>query len=238
MRPLANSLALQRRFVADASHELRTPLTLLSTRAQLLRRKLETAGADFSKEAVSTEVSAIVQDSRMLTGILDDLLISADPRASVAYTVVDLVEVSRNAVALATPQAAQRSIRLAQPGTGLPVLVQGSPVALLRIFTALIANALDHARGDVSVAVGIKGADACIAVTDDGPGFMPGTESRVFERFSSFRPEPGGTGSPRHYGLGLALVAEIVALHKGKITVESAPNGGALIRILVPLARK
>ncbi len=238
MRPLADSLSLQRRFVADASHELRTPLTLLSTRAQLLRRKLVIPGADFSREAVSTEVSAIVEDSRLLTGILDDLLISADPRSAVAHTVVDLAEVSRNAVALAMPQAVQRSIQLVQPGIGVPVLVQGSPVALLRVFTALIANALDHARSEVSVAVRSKGTDGCIEVSDDGPGFMPGTESRVLERFSSSRPESVSAGPPRHYGLGLALVAEIVALHNGKITLATAPNGGALIRILVPLARK
>ncbi len=236
MRPLVESLALQRRFVADASHELRTPLTLLSTRSQLLRRKLVVPGADFSREAVSTEVSAIVEDARLLTGILDDLLISVDPRSAVAHTAVDLAGVSRNAVALAMPQALQRSIRLNQPGTAVPVLVQGSPVALLRVFTALIANALDHARSEIGVAVSIKGADACIEVTDDGPGFMPGTESRVFERFSSLRPASEDEGPPRHYGLGLALVAEIVALHNGKITVGAAPSGGAAIRILVPLA--
>lgn len=238
MRPLADSLALQRRFVADASHELRTPLTLLSTRSQLLRRKLEVPGTDYSREAASTEVSAIVEDSRLLTGILDDLLISVDPRTAVAHTVVDLAGVSRNAVSLAMPQAAQQSIRLNLLGAGVPVLVQGSPVALLRVFTALIANALDHARSEVNVAVSIKGADACIEVSDDGPGFMPGTESRVFERFSSRRQASGSVGPPRHYGLGLALVAEIVALHNGKITVGSAPSGGAAVRILVPLASK
>ncbi|MDJ0314177.1 HAMP domain-containing sensor histidine kinase [Arthrobacter sp. H35-D1] len=238
MRPLAESLALQRRFVADASHELRTPLTLLSTRSQLLRRKLEVPGTDFSREAVSTEVSAIVEDSRLLTGILDDLLISVDPRSAVAHTAVDLAEVSRNAVALAMPQAVQRSIQLAQPAMAVPILVQGSPVALLRVFTALIANAMDHAQSEVSVAVSSKGTDVCIEVSDDGPGFMPGTESRVFERFSSLRPASVGAGPPRHYGLGLALVAEIVALHNGKITVGSAPSGGAAIRIILPLAAK
>lgn len=237
MRPLSDSLALQRRFVADASHELRTPLTLLSTRSQLLRRKLEAPDKEISKEAVSAEVGRIVEDSRLLTGILDDLLISADPRASVDHTVVDLTGVARNAVALATPQAAEQSLRLQQRGEPGPVMVQGSPVALLRVFTALIANALDHARNEVGVCVSVRGGDACIAVSDDGPGFAPGTQARVFERFSSSRPLIATAGTPRHYGLGLALVAEIVALHGGKIMVETAPGGGAVIKILVPLAK-
>jgi len=238
MRPLSDSLALQRRFVADASHELRTPLTLLSTRSQLLRRKLEAPGTELSQQAVSAEVGRIVEDSRLLTGILDDLLISADPRASVDHTLVDLVGVARNAVALATPQAAEQSLRLQQSGGAGPVMVQGSPMALLRVFTALISNALDHARNEVGVAVSVRGGDACIAVSDDGPGFAPGTQARVFERFSSSRPATASVGTPRHYGLGLALVAEIVALHDGKIMVESAPGGGAVIKILMPLARK
>lgn len=237
MRPLADSLALQRRFVADASHELRTPLTLLSTRSQLLRRKLEAPGATYSLEMVSAEVGAIIEDSRLLTGILDDLLISADPRAAVDHTLVDLTGVARDAIALATPQATQQSIRLEKTGEAGPVMVQGSPVALLRLFTALISNALDHAGSLVSVAVNVRGGDACIEVSDDGPGFAPSMQARVFERFSSSRPTAEGAGAPRHYGLGLALVAEIVALHNGKIMVESASHGGAIVKILVPLVR-
>lgn len=237
MRPLAESLALQRRFVADASHELRTPLTLLSTRAQLLRRKLDAAAAKTPRQSISAEVGRIVEDSRLLTGILDDLLIAADPRSAADHTEVDLRNVARDAVALALPDALQRSIQLEHHGPAGPVMVQGSPVALLRVFTALISNALDHARGHVSVTVSATGKDASIVVSDDGPGFPPGTESRVFERFSSSRQPPGGTGAPRHYGLGLALVAEIVGLHQGKVTVENAPDGGAAVRVLMPLAQ-
>ncbi|MGA7206197.1 MAG: HAMP domain-containing sensor histidine kinase [Specibacter sp.] len=237
MRPLAESLALQRRFVADASHELRTPLTLLSTRAQLLRRKL--AGPGLPPEGVSTEVARIVEDSRMLTGILDDLLISADPRGAVDHTAVELLGVANSAVALAAPQALQKSIRLESVGGDGPVTVQGSPVALLRVFTSLISNALDHAETAVRVNVSVRGGEARILVTDDGPGFAPGTESRVFERFSSARAETGGTDGTRHYGLGLALVAEIVALHNGKIMVEPAsPGAGAAVVVVLPLLRQ
>lgn len=237
MRPLADSLALQRRFVADASHELRTPLTLLSTRSQLLRRKLDAPGAGISQHSISAEVGRIVEDARLLTGILDDMLISADPRSAVDHTRVNLAEVARNAVALASADAVQRSIRLEEQGGALPVLVQGSPVGLLRVFTALIANSLDHARSVVNVNVSTQGKDACIVVSDDGPGFGAGNEARVFERFSSSRQGAGGAGGPRHYGLGLALVAEIVALHQGKVMVETAEEGGAVVRVLLPLVK-
>ena len=238
MRPLAESLALQRRFVADASHELRTPLTLLSTRAQLLRRKLLGADADVPREAVSAEVSRIVDDSKLLTGILDDMLISADPRDAADHTAVDLVGVARNAVELAGPQALQRNILLDLAKSAGPVRVQGSPVALLRVFTSLVSNALDHARTTVGVAVEIRGNDACIVVSDDGPGFAPGADKRVFERFSSAREGTSEAGATRHYGLGLALAAEIAAHHNGKIRIESAqPGGGGAVVVILPLAR-
>ncbi|MEO8222412.1 MAG: HAMP domain-containing sensor histidine kinase [Specibacter sp.] len=236
MRPMVESLALQRRFVADASHELRTPLTLLSTRAQLLRRKL--LAPALAPGEVSEEVDRIVQDSKLLTGILDDLLISADPRESVDHTAVDVRGVANHAVAAAAPQAQQKSLLLGLAGATGPVMVQGSPVALLRVFTALISNALDHAQTAVTVDVSVDGGDAHILVRDDGPGFAPGTEARAFERFSSARAGAGTIGT-RHYGLGLALVAEIVALHHGRIMVESASTGGgATVVVVLPLLRQ
>lgn len=236
MRPMVESLALQRRFIADASHELRTPLTLLSTRAQLLRRKL--LGPGLAPEEVSAEVDRIVQDSKLLTGILDDLLISADPREAVDHTAVDVRGVAHHAVAVAAPLAQQKSIQLEAAGATGPVMVQGSPLALLRVFTALISNALDHAESSVTVDVSVDGGDARILVRDDGPGFAPGTEARAFERFSSARAGAGTTGT-RHYGLGLALVAEIVALHHGKIMVESASSdGGATVVVVLPVLRQ
>jgi two-component system, OmpR family, sensor kinase len=238
MRPMAESLSLQRRFVADASHELRTPLTLLSTRAQLLRRKLEGSGPALSDVEVAAGVGKLVEDAKMLTGILDDLLLSADPREALGHAPVDLVTIADSAAALAEPEAHQRSLRLTRSGAPGNINVRGSEVALRRVFTALVSNALDHAETTVEVAVGVHGHDAVIRVLDDGPGFAPGTQARVFERFASARPLPGGSAEVRHYGLGLALVAEIVALHNGKITVEpGTPGRGAVVEVLLPLAQ-
>ncbi|MCB5282707.1 putative sensor histidine kinase TcrY [Arthrobacter sp. ES1] len=237
MLPLVESVALQRRFIADASHELRTPLTLLSTRAQLLRRRLMGSGAAPAPQEIAKGVEGIVNDSKLLTGILDDLLMAADPRGAADFTPVNLCVVGGGAAALAGGQAESQSLRLETEFPQEPVVVRGSAVSLGRVFTALISNALDHARTAVRISVSTRGRDAVLRVTDDGAGFAAGTEARAFERFASARPEAPATGKPRHYGLGLALVAEIVSLHHGTVRVEPhPPEGGASIVVTLPLA--
>ncbi|QCP00178.1 HAMP domain-containing histidine kinase [Arthrobacter sp. 24S4-2] len=236
LRPLAESLALQRRFVADASHELRTPLTLLSTRAQMLRRKLTRPGAGPAPEEVADGVEGIVEDAKLLTGILDDLLISADPRAAADYEPVNLGSIGANATALAEAEAQKRSILLESKFPSVPVTVRGSEVSLGRVFTALISNSLDHARSAVTIQVSAQGREAVIRVADDGPGFPPDFDTRAFERFASSRADAGKEGVSRHYGLGLALVAEIATLHKGTVGIDSGPTGGAAVVVTLPLA--
>ena len=236
LRPLAESLALQRRFVADASHELRTPLTLLSTRAQMLRRKLTRPGAGPAPEEVADGVKGIVEDAKLLTGILDDLLISADPRAAADYEPVNLGSIGAGAAAMAEAEAQKRSILLESKFPSVPVTVRGSEVSLGRVFTALISNSLDHAKSTVTIQVSTQGREAVIRVTDDGPGFPPDFDTRVFERFASSRADAGKEGVSRHYGLGLALVAEIATLHRGRVGIDSSPAGGAAVVVTLPLA--
>ncbi|MDT5209722.1 MAG: two-component system, OmpR family, sensor histidine kinase TctE, partial [Mycobacterium sp.] len=73
IRPLAEALALQRRFVADASHELRAPLTVLHTRIQLLARRFDDGDAKQTKE----QIDALASDTRALGEVIEDLLASA-----------------------------------------------------------------------------------------------------------------------------------------------------------------
>jgi len=235
IRPLAEALALQRRFVADASHELRTPLTLLSTRAQLLRRRDQT-GLPMD---VTEAVDEIVADTRALTGILEDLLIAADPRSVADPERVDLTATAERAVTMLQGDATARGITLTRAGAPEPVVVPGSPAALLRLIVALVTNALDHARASVVVSIDVGGRFATVRVTDDGAGFAPEMVDTAFERFNSGRAsaavaEPGAT---RHYGLGLAIVAEITRRHGGTVAIESSGPSGAAVVARLPLAR-
>jgi two-component system OmpR family sensor kinase len=235
MRPMAQALAMQRRFVADASHELRTPLTVLSTRAQLLRRRLaRTEAAVTGPEEVAGAVDGIVEDARQLAEILEDLLISADPRETQSVGPVQLQAEADAAVAAQQPEAARRGLKLLRSGTRDAVSVVGSAVSLRRAITALIANALDHAGSTVRVDVQRQGRHAWLRVVDDGEGFPAGTEVRSFERFASSRAVDHGQ---RHYGLGLALVADIAARHGGTVRIESAAGHGATVAMELPMAR-
>ncbi|GAA1001346.1 sensor histidine kinase [Subtercola frigoramans] len=236
MRPLAEALALQRRFVADASHELRTPLTLLSTRAQLLKRTLHNAPSG-DGPATSAAVDEIVQDSRMLSEILEDLLIAADPRETTEQQPLNLVEAGTNAIAALQADAAGRGIALTITSSQATITVAGTAVSIHRLFTALVSNALDHAESAVKVTIAVQAKDAVVTVTDDGPGFGSEISDRAFERFASSREKTSGDEQPRHYGLGLALVADVAARHGGSVSIEPAvPGSGATVSVRFPLA--
>jgi two-component system sensor histidine kinase KdpD len=69
-----------------------------------------------------------------------------------------------------------------------------------------------------------------VRVADRGPGFSPGAETRLFEKFHR-----GKTGGPRGVGLGLAICRAIVEAHDGKIWAQNRPGGGALFGFTLPL---
>jgi len=229
LRPLAESLTMQRRFVADASHELRTPLTLLSTRVQLLARHLRRGGVP-----EDSEVDGVLSDTRRLGEILDDLLAAADTRSSVPHDEVDLGAVVAEAVASAAATARERGVDLDVSGQ-VTAVVRGSGSSLRRAVLALVDNALDHAATAVSVDVDVRPGSCVVAVTDDGPGIDEDVLPHVFERFASAR-EPDS--ERRHYGLGLALVADVASAHGGKVEAGRRTDGpGAALTLTLPLAR-
>ena len=187
----------------------------------------------------------------MLTEILEDLLIAADPREVLEQQPLDIAALADEAVASLRPAAEHQNLTLERTGSAAPVMVNGARIALHRLFTALVSNAVDHAVHSVQVDVQIVGANAVIRVSDDGPGFPAGTDARAFERFASTRAgAPAGAGdasesaaadadaaAPRHYGLGLALVAEVAARHGGSVSIEPLSGRGATVAVFLPARR-
>jgi signal transduction histidine kinase len=231
--PLAEALARQRRFVADASHELRTPIAQVHTRAQLLARR---AGA--SPGADRRDLERLVGTTRRLGEIVDELLLSARLSAGPAdeppRAPVDLVPLAATAVATETERAAERDVRLVlvAPDEALPV--PGIESALRRVIAELLANALAHtpAGGRITVTLRSERDRAELVVADTGDGFDPADADRLFDRFHR-----GAGAGDRRFGLGLALLREVVTGHGGTIAADGRPGQGATFTVRLPAAR-
>ena len=231
MTPLTQSLAMQRRFVADASHELRTPLTLLSTRLQMVARRARQPGSRLTGD----DLDGVLADTGRLTDILDDLLMAADTRTDPDRSETDLASLVRECVEAASGAADVAAVHLGCEAER-PVVVDGVAPALRRAVTALVDNALDHAATRVDVRVEAVRRTARVVVRDDGPGIAADVRPRVFERFTSARTVEAA-GSRRHYGIGLALVADVAAAHAGTVAAQNRTDGvpGAELTLTLPL---
>jgi len=141
--------------------------------------------------------------------------------------------VTTAAVAAEQPRAGELRVSLtASTDTG-PHLVKGSATALRRVVTSLVDNALGHVPpgGHIIVETG-RLADpprVVCRVRDDGVGFDGVEAERLFDRFAR-----GQHGRGRRYGIGLALVREVVEAHGGTVTADGAPGAGATFTVTLP----
>ncbi|QCQ93722.1 sensor histidine kinase [Rhodococcus sp. SGAir0479] len=217
-----------RRFVADASHELRTPLATIRGFAELYRQGAATDPA---------MVMSRIEDQATRMGLLvEDLLMLArmDAQRPFERHPVDLLAVAADAVHDARAVAPQRRITVEiLPDSG-PAEVLGDDARLRQVAGNLVGNALQHTSDDaaVTVRVGTDGDAVVFEVADTGPGLAESDATRVFERF--YRADESRTRVSGGSGLGLSIVAAIVAAHGGTVTVDSAPGSGATFRVRLP----
>jgi len=234
VRPLARALAMQRRFVADASHELRTPLTVLHTRAELIGRRLARAGRPVD-ERVSADIAQLAADTKALGEVVEDLLLSAELQHQPSRgTPIDAGELVRELVASLAAHAETLHVTLCADVAAEDLVVAGVRSSLRRALAALIDNALAHvsAGGTVTVAAHRDGPDVCLTVTDDGDGLDPDDAARLLERFARGQPRREQPG--RRFGLGLALVSDVVHAHRGRLDIDGRPGTGATFTIALP----
>ncbi|GHH41144.1 sensor histidine kinase [Lentzea cavernae] len=220
--PWAEALARQRRFVTDASHELRTPIARAHLRAQLLA-----AGLPADQR---TDLDALAKSIRGLADVVDDLLASAQLHGRPSQP-VDLADVAEAAVVGETERAAERRITVSLEHPGHPVVVLGIETGLRRAVDELLANAVRHTPegGRISVSVRASSGQVELVVADTGPGFEPGEAERLFERLHR-------SGREGRFGLGLALVREIVSGHGGTVEAVGTPGVGARFTMRLPVA--
>jgi signal transduction histidine kinase len=202
-----------REFTSDAAHELRTPLAVMRLRTDALldQQAGEQLRADIDGMTRLVEQLLIISE-------LETLALSPDER-------VDLRAIAVDVVSYLAPLAIAKGKDVELVAGGESVWAHGRAEVLARALRNLVENAITHTppRGSVRVVVG---AYATLSVLDEGPGITPAERALIFNPFwrRDRRPASGS-------GLGLDIVARIVAAHDGAVEVGCAPGGGAAFTI-------
>jgi two-component system OmpR family sensor kinase len=226
-----------RRFLSDASHELRTPLTSIRGYAELFRLGATARPADTAKAMARIEEEAarmgVLVEELLALARLDEMPQTIREPVDLAPLVTDAGDDAR---AIAPDRELTVSIDPPPRGAMSEHVVSGDQHQLRQVLANLTANALTHTPAGSPIELRLRSRDgrARIEVRDHGGGLPQDSGDAVFERF--WRAEPGRERGKAGAGLGLAIVAEIVAAHGGQIAAHNAPDGGASFVIELPLA--
>jgi len=220
LEQLEAHVAEQQRFAANASHELRTPLAIIKASASHALSRNRSAD---EYAAALHEIEHAAERATIGVGELLDLarLDAGQAQPRLAPLRLDLLA-----------EEVAGSVRLdgvtIAAAEGEALVVQADYALLRQVVENLARNAAARAT-TVWLSTGRSDRWGVLLVADDGPGFDPDVLPHVFDRFR----RGDGKGSS---GLGMAIAKSIVEAHGGRIEAQNRPDGGAMVRIAVPLA--
>jgi signal transduction histidine kinase len=223
---LEHAFTTQRRFLDDAGHELRTPITIV-------RGHLEFPDDDPDERERTVKI--MLDELDRMGRIVDDLLLLAQADEP-DFLVLDLVDVGALITELEAKASAlgRREWRVEAIGRGIIV---ADRQRLTQAIVQLAQNAVQHTAEGSEIVLGSAvdpTGEARFWVRDSGSGIALEDQDRIFERFVR------GTGGRRASGagLGLAIVRAIAVAHAGRVELESSPEKGTTVTIVVPTEQR
>jgi PAS domain S-box-containing protein len=235
LRQAEAAAEVQSRFVSNVSHELRTPLTNITLYLDLLERG-KPERHPFYMETLHRETGRLkfLIEGLLRLSRLDLQEVTPRPRPLDVNALVETLALDRR------PLFAEQGLQIdTQLEPALPV-VSADPQLLEQVLTNLLSNALNYTPdgGRVWVQTDRNATDGqswvTVSVRDTGVGISAEEQARLFTRFyrgaASRNPQTAAPGT----GLGLAISQEIMALHAGRITVESEVGEGSTFTLWLP----
>jgi signal transduction histidine kinase len=216
---------LRREMVASVSHDLRTPLTSLHGYLETMQLKANQLPEAERERFLAVAVRQSEKVGRLAQELFDlaKLECQTTPVQLESFNLLDLVLDVTHKYSMA---AKQRGLKLHAVLDNEVPLVFADIAMIERVLTNLIDNALRHtpSGGEVIISLSVISDRIRVTITDTGEGIAAEYLPRLFERDSGIirqhKPDSGG--------LGLQIVAKIVALHGGNIQVESTLGLGTV----------
>ena len=208
---------------AGIAHELSNPLANIFSLTKLVQRGLPPADAQLRGD-VDNIRSEAERASRIIRGLLD---FARQGATHAAWFEVE--PWLRESVGLVQRMAEQRDIGLAMTGT--PELqLYGDRGLLQQALVNVLINAVQASpeHGRVQIVADRLGDGVEVRVQDQGPGIPPEIADQIFDPFFTTKSDSDGTG------LGLSIAIGVVERHGGRLTLENAPDGGAIAHLRFP----
>lgn len=217
--------------VSNVAHDLRAPLGVLRSYLDLLRADWDRSTAADKLEAVDL----IAHRVGTLAALADDVfdLVRIDSGyLEVAKHPFDLGKVVAEGVADGRSLVPAVDVQTtAEP----EAWALGDPRRTWQVVANLVSNAVKFtaAGTTVRVEIGSRGAEAVVAITDQGPGIALDQQETIFDRFTRLATAADAPGS----GLGLFIARSMAALQGGRVEVESTTGVGSTFRLWLPAAQ-
>ncbi|GHE78175.1 two-component sensor histidine kinase [Streptomyces spiralis] len=225
--------AQARRFAADVSHELRTPLAAMTAVTDVLDERSSRLD-DVTGEAVRL----VSEETSRLARLVDDLMEISRFDAGAAELALDDIDVAESVRRTLASRGWPDQVTTELPDG--PLRARVDPRRLDVVVANLVGNALRHGAPPVTLRLTAGSAQlpedewVVITVTDRGPGVPQAALPHIFERF--YKASAARTRSESS-GLGLAITAENIRLHGGRIRAADRPGGGAVFTVELPRRR-
>nr|WP_328823377.1 sensor histidine kinase N-terminal domain-containing protein [Undibacterium crateris] len=234
---LAQTIAIQKRFIADAAHQMKTPLAGMRMQSELALRQTD-------QEEIHRSLLQLSTSSEAATRLINQLLALAKAEnqspAVQALESLNLNEFAMQVVREWIPASFNKKIDLGFEQCEQAVQIFGNPLMLREMLSNLIDNAIRYTPSGKSVTVRVdidaSQALAVLEVEDHGPGIPAAEREHVFERFYRIL-----GSNVQGSGLGLAIVREIAQQHAATVSIRDATDStvpgfpGCLFRIEFPL---
>ncbi|HLY99187.1 MAG TPA: ATP-binding protein [Candidatus Angelobacter sp.] len=221
---ISRRLAAIGRLTSGVAHEVKNPINAIVVHLEVLRQKLQEADPDTRRH-----MDVIGSEIRRLDRVVQTLVDFTRP-VELRLADADLRKLVEDVVTLASPEAAQRQVRIHRETPSAPLPVRIDADLLKQAIVNIVINGAQSMPegGNLYVAAAREGENALITVRDEGPGIPADVRDKIFNLY--FTTKKGGSG------IGLSVSYRILQLHHGSLEFDSTEGHGSVFSLRIPLA--
>lgn len=226
-----NRFATAGELTASMAHEINQPLGAIRANAEVMDMIVASGAPDMAE--VKEIVADIRRDEERATNVILRLR-ALLKKAPFEVRDADLNEAASGTIDLLSGLAFGRQVELRSALSTVPLPIKGDPIQLQQVILNLTVNAMDAvshlpvAERIVTIRTARDSEVAEVSIADRGSGIPPDSLKQIFE--------PLFTTKTEGMGMGLSIARTIIEAHRGQLSVENQPGGGALFRVTLPLA--